>query len=92
MDKILRDRRLYQFFERIDLDSAQAVRSGGCVYCGGCLQQADYERKSRVDSAIGKCTTLRHDSFRRNGASGRKGACSGWIRYMSYGTSISAKG
>lgn len=47
MDKILRDRRLYQFFERIDLDSAQAVRSGGCVYCGGRLHQADYERKPR---------------------------------------------
>ena len=47
MDKILRDPRIYQFFEKLDLDSAQAVRSGRCVYCGGRLHQADYARKPR---------------------------------------------
>ncbi len=47
MGKLLRDARLYQFFEQVDRDSAEAVRAAGCRYCGGTLHQADYERKPR---------------------------------------------
>jgi hypothetical protein len=37
-------------------------------------------------SALRKCTTLRHDFSRRQEASGGEGACSGWTRYTSYDT------
>jgi hypothetical protein len=47
MEKILRDPRLYQFFEMADSDSAQTVRAAGCECCGGSLHQADYDRKPR---------------------------------------------
>jgi hypothetical protein len=42
-------------------------------------------------SAIGKCTTLRHDSPRPGDPRRRKGACSGWNRHTSYDTSITWK-
>ena len=47
MEKILRDRRLYQFLEKADEHRAEALRLQGCVVCGSRLHRADYDRKPR---------------------------------------------
>ena len=47
MDKVLRDRRLYEFLEKVDKDFASQVKSRGCEHCGAVLHRADYERKPR---------------------------------------------
>ncbi len=54
MEKILRDPRLYQLFEKVDVERAQAVRAARCKRCGGSLHQADYERKPRGGPAEGR--------------------------------------
>ena len=80
---------------RIDRETSGLLLFAKSALAQSRLQQ-DWDRRPghRIvhQSAIGKCTTLRHDSFRRNRASGRKGACSGWNRHMSYGTSTSWRG
>jgi hypothetical protein len=47
VEKIFRDRRLYQFLEKTDADRAEAVRLQGCGVCGSRLHRADYDRKPR---------------------------------------------
>lgn len=47
MEKILQDRKLYQWLERIDRDLAETARVAGCVHCGAKLHRGDYARKPR---------------------------------------------
>ena len=47
MDKGLRDRRLYEFLEKVDEDFASEVKSRGCDHCGAVLHRGDFERKPR---------------------------------------------
>ena len=41
MDKVLRDRRLYEFLEKVDKDFASQVKSRGCEHCGAVLHMLD---------------------------------------------------
>jgi hypothetical protein len=43
----LADQQLHRLLEKVDADLAQEVCQQGCVYCGGKLHRADYERKPR---------------------------------------------
>ena len=43
----LADQQLHQFLEKVDADLAQEVCQEGCLYCGGKLHRADYDRKPR---------------------------------------------
>jgi hypothetical protein len=43
----LADQQLFQLLEKVDADSAEAARQQGCLYCGGALHRADYDRKPR---------------------------------------------
>jgi hypothetical protein len=47
MESILRDKRLYEFLEKVDEDFAYEVKSRGCDHCGEVLHRADFERKPR---------------------------------------------
>lgn len=47
MEKIVQDRELYQWLERVDRDLAEEARVGGCVHCAGKLHRGDYARKPR---------------------------------------------
>ena len=47
MEKILRDKRLYQFLEKIDGQMAEAVRAEGCLICQSKVHGASYVRKPR---------------------------------------------
>ena len=47
MEKILKDRRIYEFLEEVDGDLAEGVRTGGCEECGSRLHRADFGRKPR---------------------------------------------
>ena len=47
MEKILQDRRCYQFLEEVDGERAEVMRLGGCTWCGRRLHRADYDRKPR---------------------------------------------
>lgn len=44
---MLADVRLYEFLLRCDEDLARTTRAGGCGWCGGRLDRADYPRKPR---------------------------------------------
>lgn len=44
---LLHDPRLYPWLSELDREMAQEARSGGCVFCGGRLDSADYPRKPR---------------------------------------------
>jgi len=43
----LADQKLWDLLEKIDTDTAEAVREKGCPHCEGKLHRADYERKPR---------------------------------------------
>jgi hypothetical protein len=43
----LADQELHQFLAKVDADLAQEARQEGCLYCGGKLHRADYDRKPR---------------------------------------------
>jgi len=43
----LADQHLFQLLEKVDLDLAQTACLLGCLYCGGKLHRADYDRKPR---------------------------------------------
>ncbi len=48
MEKILRDKKLYDFLDRVDINLAEQVRQKGCEHCKeGKLHRADYGRKPR---------------------------------------------
>jgi hypothetical protein len=47
MEKILRDRRLYELLEEVDRDLALRAQAGGCEHCGGAVHRGDYRRKPR---------------------------------------------
>jgi hypothetical protein len=47
MEKILRDRRLYDLLEEVDRDLALRAQTEGCEHCGGILHRGDYTRKPR---------------------------------------------
>ena len=47
MEKILRDRRVYELLEEVDRDLALKAQAVGCEHCGGALHQGDYPRKPR---------------------------------------------
>lgn len=47
MEKLLRDRKLYEWMERVDTDMAEVARAEGCEDCGGTVHRADYPRKPR---------------------------------------------
>lgn len=47
MEKILGDRKVYEFLEAVDVDLAEEVRSGGCEECGSRLHRSDFGRKPR---------------------------------------------
>lgn len=47
MEKLLQDRRLYDFLEQVDRDFAFEAQSGGCEHCGAVLHRGDYSRKPR---------------------------------------------
>lgn len=47
MEKLLRDRRLYEFLEQVDKDFASQVQSEPCEHCGAVLHRGDYTRKPR---------------------------------------------
>ena len=47
MEKILRDRRVYELLEEVDRDLALKAQAVGCEHCGGALHRGDYTRKSR---------------------------------------------
>jgi hypothetical protein len=47
MEKLLRDRKLYEWLERVDADLAAKVHSEGCPDCGAKLHRGDYKRKPR---------------------------------------------
>ncbi len=44
---VLADVRLYELLLRLDQDLARAAQAGGCRWCGGRLDRADYARKPR---------------------------------------------
>jgi hypothetical protein len=43
----LADQELHQLLEKVDADLAQEARQKGCLFCGGKLHCADYDRKPR---------------------------------------------
>jgi hypothetical protein len=45
--KHLADQELFQLLEKVDADLAEAARLQGCLFCGGKLHRADYDRKPR---------------------------------------------
>jgi hypothetical protein len=47
MEKILRDRRVYELLEEVDRDLALKAQAGGCEHCGGTVHRGDYARKPR---------------------------------------------
>jgi len=47
MEKILRDRRVYELLEEVDRDLALKAQGVGCEHCGGVLHRGDYPRKPR---------------------------------------------
>jgi len=47
MEKILRDRRVYELLEEVDRDLAVKAQGVGCEHCGGVLHRGDYPRKPR---------------------------------------------
>jgi len=47
MEKILRDRRVYELLEEVDRDLALKAQAVGCEHCGGALHRGDYTRKPR---------------------------------------------
>jgi hypothetical protein len=56
MEKILRDRIVYELLEEVDRDMALKAQAGGCEHCGGVLHRGDYPRKPRG----GPCWEKRH--------------------------------
>ena len=47
MEKILRDRRVYELLEEVDRDLALKAQAVGCEHCEGVLHRGDYARKPR---------------------------------------------
>jgi hypothetical protein len=47
MEKVLQDKRLYDFLEQVDKDFASEAQSGRCEHCGALLHRGDYSRKPR---------------------------------------------
>jgi hypothetical protein len=47
MEKILRDRRVYELLEEVDRDLALKAQEFGCEHCEGVLHRGDYARKPR---------------------------------------------
>ena len=47
MEKLLRDRKLYEWLERVDTDLAAKVHADGCPDCGAKLHRGNYNRKPR---------------------------------------------
>jgi hypothetical protein len=45
--KYLADQQLFQLLEKVDADFAEEAHQQGCLYCGGPLHRADYDRKPR---------------------------------------------
>jgi hypothetical protein len=45
--KHLADQQLFQLLEKVDGDFAEEARRQGCLFCGGTLHCADYDRKPR---------------------------------------------
>jgi hypothetical protein len=45
--KHLADQQLFQLLEKADADFAKEARQQGCLFCGGRLHQANYDRKPR---------------------------------------------
>ena len=45
--KHLADQQLFQLLEKVDGDFAEEVHQQGCLFCGGKLHRADYDRKPR---------------------------------------------
>ena len=43
----LADQQLHQLLEKVDWDLAEQARQRGCLFCGGKLHRADYDRKPR---------------------------------------------
>ena len=43
----LADQQLHQLLEKVDWDLAGQARQRGCLFCGGKLHRADYDRKPR---------------------------------------------
>ena len=43
----LADQQLCQLLEKVDLDLAEQAHQQGCLFCGGKLHRADYDRKPR---------------------------------------------
>ena len=47
MDKVLRNKRLYEFLEKIDEKFKSEVKYRGCEHCEAVLHRADFTRKPR---------------------------------------------
>ena len=47
LPELLQKASLFSLLHRIDMDIAGQLRQGGCLYCGGPLHQANYQRKPR---------------------------------------------
>ena len=48
MEKILRDRRIYDWMEKVDIDSLRRLQEEACLFCvKGKLHRADYKRLPR---------------------------------------------
>ena len=45
--KHLADQQLFQLLEKVDADFAQEAHQQGCLFCGGKLHRANYDRKPR---------------------------------------------
>ena len=45
--KHLADQQLFQLLEKVDGDFAEEAHQQGCLFCGGALHRADYDRKPR---------------------------------------------
>jgi len=45
--KHLADQQLFQLLEKVDGDFAEEAHQQGCLFCGGKLHRADYDRKPR---------------------------------------------
>jgi hypothetical protein len=45
--KHLADTQLFQLLEKVDSDFAEEAHQQGCLFCGGKLHRADYDRKPR---------------------------------------------
>jgi hypothetical protein len=58
MEKILRDRRVYELLEKVDRDLALKAQAGRCEHCGGALHRGDYARKPRGGPAWDKRYSL----------------------------------